>query len=76
MAIKYYKLLDMLQRKGISKGEFSKMTGFSSTTVAKLSSHKPVNMEIIDRTCRVFGCQPGDIMEHVGEDKLVIKLCE
>lgn len=70
MAIKYYKLLDMLQRKEIAKGEFSKMTGFSSATVAKLSTHKPVNMEIIDRICKVFGCQPGDILEYVQDDEM------
>ena len=64
MAIKYYRLLDMLQRKGISKGDFSKMTGFSSSTVAKLSAHKPVNMEVIDRICKLFNCQPGDLMEY------------
>lgn len=69
MAIKYYKLLDILQRKEISKGEFKKLTGFSSATVAKLSTHKPVNMEIIDRICNVLGCQPGDILEYVLDDK-------
>lgn len=67
MSIKYYKLLDMLQRKGISKGEFAQMTGFSSATVAKLSTHKPVNMEIIDRICKEFNCQPGDLMEYIPE---------
>ncbi len=65
MAIKYYKLLDMLQRKGLSKGEFAKITGFSSATVAKLSTHKPVNMDVIDRVCREMNCQPGDILEYV-----------
>lgn len=69
MAIKYYKLLDMLQRKEISKGEFAKMTGFSSATVAKLSTHKPVNMEIIDRICKVFSCQPGDLIEYIPDDE-------
>ncbi len=68
MAIKYYKLLDILQRKELSKGDFSKMTGFSSATVAKLSNHKPVNMEIIDRVCKIFQCQPGDILEYVSDD--------
>lgn len=69
MAIKYYKLLDMLQRKEISKGEFAKITGFSSATVAKLSTHRPVNMEIIDRICKVFECQPGDILEYIPDEQ-------
>ncbi|BBB91083.1 MAG TPA: helix-turn-helix transcriptional regulator [Methylomusa anaerophila] len=69
MAIKYYKLLDMLQRQGISKGQFAQMAGLSSATVAKLSSHRPVNIEIIDRVCKTFNCQPGDILEYVPEKK-------
>lgn len=69
MAIKYYKLLDMLQRKAISKGDFAKLTGFSSATVAKLSTHKPVNMEIIDRICKEMDCQPGDLMEYIPDEK-------
>ncbi len=69
MAIKYYKLLDMLQRQGLSKGQFAQMTDLSSATVAKLSGHRPVNLEVIDRICKVFKCQPGDILEYE-EDKL------
>lgn len=65
MAIKYYKLLDMLQRKEISKGQFAQMTGLSGATVAKLSGHRPVNVEVIDRVCKALDCQPGDIMEYV-----------
>ncbi|EGO63532.1 helix-turn-helix domain-containing protein [Acetonema longum] len=67
MAIKYYKLLDMLQRQGISKGQFAEITGLSSATVAKLSGHKTVNIEIIDRVCKTLNCQPGDIMEYIDE---------
>lgn len=70
MAIKYFKLLDILQRKEISKGDFAKITGFSSATVAKLSTHKPVNMEIIDRACKVLNCQPGDILEYIPDDDI------
>lgn len=64
LAIKYYKLLDMLQRQGVSKGKFAVDTGFSGATVAKLSAHRPVNIEIIDRICKTYKCQPGDIMEY------------
>lgn len=68
LAIKYYKLLDLLQRQKISKGQFAQMTGLSSATVAKLSSHRSVNVEIIDRVCKALNCQPGDIMEYVPDE--------
>lgn len=67
LAIKYYKLWDMLQRREISKGQFAQMVSLSSATVAKLSGHRPVNIEIIDRICETFNCQPGDIMEYVND---------
>lgn len=64
MSIRYYKFFDILQRRGITKGDFSKKASLSSATMAKLSSHKPVNLEIIDRICRELQCQPGDILEY------------
>jgi len=68
MAIKYFKLLDMLNKKGISKGELQKIASFSSATMAKISSNKPVNLAIIDAVCAALHCQPGDVLEYV-EDK-------
>ena len=65
MPIKYFKLLDMLNKKSITKGELQRMAGFSSATMAKLSANKPVNLSIIDSICIALDCQPGDIMEHV-----------
>lgn len=62
----------MLQRQGIAKGQFAQMTGLSSATVAKLSGHRPVNIEIIDRVCKTFNCQPSDIMEYVNTDAEVV----
>jgi DNA-binding Xre family transcriptional regulator len=67
MSIKYYKLLDMLNKKSIFKGELQKMAGFSSATMAKISSNKPVNISVIDAICKALNCQPGDIMEYVEE---------
>ena len=67
MAIKYYKLLDTLNKKGISKGKLQKTANFSSATMAKLSSHKPVNLSVINSICEALKVQPGDIMEFVNE---------
>jgi len=65
MALKYYKLLDTLNKKGISKGELQKMSDISSATVAKLSSHEKVSLDVIDKICGVLQVQPGDIMEYI-----------
>jgi DNA-binding Xre family transcriptional regulator len=65
MSIKYYKLLDLMQRRSIGKTELANMAKFSSATLAKLSSHKPVNMAVINSICQALQCQPGDIMEYI-----------
>lgn len=68
MSIKYYKLLDMMNKRGISKGELQKLAGFSSATMAKLSANKPVMITVIGDICKALSCQPGDILEYEDED--------
>lgn len=68
MAIRYYKLFDLLQRRGIKKMEFCKIAGVSSPTMAKLSAGANINTEIIDRICAALEVQPGDIMEFTKEE--------
>ncbi|MDR1629133.1 MAG: helix-turn-helix domain-containing protein [Oscillospiraceae bacterium] len=65
MGIYYYKLFDLLNRKGLKKGDLMKMAHISNATVAKLSSNKVVQTDIIDRICAALECQPGDIMESI-----------
>jgi putative transcriptional regulator len=67
--IRHYKLFDLLNRKGISKGQFAELVGLSSATTAKLSSGKPINTTIINKICATLDCQPSDIMEYVVERK-------
>lgn len=69
MAIKYYKLFDLMQRREISKTQITEQMGISSATMAKLSAHKPVNMEIINRLCESLQVQPGEILEYVSDEE-------
>ena len=64
MSIKYYKLLDLLNRNGIGKTELRKKIDISSATLAKISKHEYVSLEVIDKICKVLDCQPGDILEY------------
>lgn len=67
MAIKYYKLLDLMNRNGIGKEELRKKISVSSTTMAKISKNEYVSLEVIDKICNAMNCQPGDILEHIKE---------
>lgn len=67
MAIKYYKLLDLLNRSNISKEELRIKIEVSSATMAKLSKNQPVSLDVIDKICATLNCQPGDILEYIPE---------
>ncbi len=63
--IKYYKLLDLLNRKGMKKTDLLKI--LSSPTIAKLSKNETVKTDVIGKICDFLDCQPGDIMEYEKE---------
>ena len=65
MGIKYYRLFDLLQRRGLKKTDLLKLAGISSPTLAKLSKGNSINTEIIEKLCAALECQPGDIMEYI-----------
>lgn len=60
--IKYYKLFDMLNRKGLKKKDL--LVILSPATITKLSKHRIVTTDTIGRLCNFLNCQPGDIMEY------------
>lgn len=66
--IKYYKLLDVLNRRDMSKEDLRKLIGVSSATMAKISKHQYISMEVIDKICNVLHCQPGDIIEYIPDN--------
>ncbi len=65
MRIRYYKLFDILQRRGIKKTELMKLAGISAPTMAKLSRGDNITTEVIEKICDALDCQPGDIMEII-----------
>lgn len=67
MSIQYYKLLDLLNRKGLKKTDLRQV--ISSATVAKLSKGEYISGEAIEKICLYLNCQPGDIMEVIKDDK-------
>ena len=64
MAIKYYRLFDLLQRRGLKKTDLLTLAGISAPTLAKLSKGATVTTEVIEKICDALGVQPGDIMEY------------
>lgn len=69
MSIRYYRLFDLLQRRGLKKTDLLKLAGISAPTLAKLSKGDTVTTEVIERICNALDVQPADIMENVPNDK-------
>lgn len=70
--IRYYKLFDVLNRKGLKKTDLIEIAGITSPTVAKLSKGATITSDTINKICIGLNCQPGDIMEYVPEEKEVV----
>lgn len=69
MAIQYYKLFDLLNRRSIKRGELAKEAQISAPTMSRLSHNGSVSTDTLNLICAALNCQPGDIMEWVPEVK-------
>lgn len=67
MGMKYYKLFDLLNRRNITKTKMRIDLGMSTKTLAKISAHESLSMEIIEKICAYLDVQPGDIMEFIND---------
>lgn len=63
--IAYYKLLDMLNRRNMTRLDLQRAIGAGPNTITKLSKNEPVTLATIDKICEVLDCQPGDILEYI-----------
>lgn len=64
--IKFYKLFDLLNRRGLPKSELLKVV--SLATAAKLAKNESVTTKTISDICTLLDVQPSDIMESVADD--------
>lgn len=58
------------ERRVISLVEIAEVTGIHRATLSKMANQPGSNIgsEIIDKLCKYFDCQPGDLMTYVHED--------
>ena len=71
MGITYKKLWVKIAEKEMKKTDLLNTVGISSNTLAKLGKNEYISMEIIERICRSFNCDIGDIMEINYDEKVV-----
>ena len=68
MAVSYKKLFKMMIDKDMKRKDLIEKTGLSYATIAKLENGENVQMEVLERICKVFKCQLNDIVEIIFED--------
>ena len=61
--IKYYRLFDLLNRRGMKKSDLRAVV--SPATIAKLSKGKCISGKKIEKICTYLHCKISDIMEYV-----------
>ena len=60
----------LLERKGLRIAELARETGLNRSTITALcrNSATRVELPVVDRLCRYFGCRVGDLFEYVPDD--------
>ena len=64
MAISYNGLWKLLIDKDMKKGELCKITGLSSSTMAKMTNGESVNLSVLERICAELDCDFSDLVNY------------
>lgn len=67
--IKYYKLLDVLNRREMTKEELRIKLNLSSATIAKISKNEFISLRVINDICSLLNRQPGELLEYIPDEK-------
>lgn len=63
MSITYKKLWKLLIDHDIKKKDLQQLAGISPSSISKLSTNKPVSMDVLVRVCQALQVDVGKIME-------------
>lgn len=69
MPIKYDKLFQMMQKRGLTTYKIRKENIISQSALTAIKNGKSVTTDTIAKLCKVLDCQPGDLIEYVDEEE-------
>ena len=69
MSISYNKLWKRLIDLNLNKTQLREKAGISTNAIAKLGRNEPVSLETIDKICKALGCNIGDVMDILPQEK-------
>lgn len=67
--ISYAKLWDLMRKKGISQYALIKTYNISPGQITRLKRNESVSTHTIENFCRILGCDVGDIMQYIPDDR-------
>ena len=70
MIISYKKLWKLLIDKNMNKGDLTRLSGVSTSTVSKLAKGENVNTDVLLKICIALNCDISDIAEVAEDDEL------
>lgn len=66
--VSYNKLWKLLIDKGLNKKELIKLSGVSSSSIAKMTKGQNVTTDVLCKICEVLNCDFKDIMEFIKKE--------
>ena len=66
--IKYDKLWETAEKRGITKSMLTKKYNVSKAQLYRLRYNQPVSTNTLDRLWNILECDISDIMEHIPDD--------
>ncbi|MCB9196570.1 MAG: helix-turn-helix transcriptional regulator [Flavobacteriales bacterium] len=67
MMVSYNKLWKLLIDKELNKKELIKLSGVSSSSIAKMTKGQNVTTSVLCKICEALECDFKDIMEYISE---------
>jgi len=69
MKISYKKLRHLMVDRNIKQMELARISGISSTAVAKLKKDESVSLSVLLRVCEALKCDIGEIAEAIPDNR-------
>ena len=73
MALCYKKLWKLLIDRDLKRKDLHRISGVSSSTLAKMSRGESVSVSILERICITLDCRIEDIMEVLPEEHNIVR---
>ncbi len=69
MAVSYKKLFHLLIDRNITVPELQRQAGYSANISTRLRNNTYINLETVEKICKVLNCRIDDVVEFVEDTK-------